>query len=108
MQGLMLRRTALSQCGVYNPVFNWMQDVELWLRFSQYHRLANMREALYTARARGSQRRRRCTWASRVASRGIGYSRKLSYENDRQMDWSASSRLTSPLLSHSRAVSRHR
>jgi glycosyltransferase involved in cell wall biosynthesis len=47
---VMLRRTALSQCGVYNPVFNWMQDVELWLRLSQHHRLANMREILYQFR----------------------------------------------------------
>lgn len=51
---VMLRNTALSQSGVYNPVFNWMQDVELWLRISQYHRLANMREVLYQFRKHDS------------------------------------------------------
>jgi glycosyltransferase involved in cell wall biosynthesis len=51
---VMLRRTALSQCGIYNPVFNRMQDVELWLRFSQHHRLANMREVLYQFRKHDS------------------------------------------------------
>ena len=51
---VMLRRTALTQCGVYNPVFNWLQDVELWLRLSKYHRLANMREVLYQFRKHDS------------------------------------------------------
>jgi glycosyltransferase involved in cell wall biosynthesis len=51
---VMLRRTALIQCGVYKPVFNWVQDVELWLRLSQYHRLANMREILYQFRKHDS------------------------------------------------------
>jgi glycosyltransferase involved in cell wall biosynthesis len=51
---VMLRRTALTQCGVYNPVFNWIQDVELWLRLSQYHQLANMREVLYQFRKHDS------------------------------------------------------
>jgi glycosyltransferase involved in cell wall biosynthesis len=51
---VMLRRSALSQCGVYNPVFSHMQDVELWLRLSQYHRLANMREVLYQFRKHDS------------------------------------------------------
>jgi hypothetical protein len=43
---VMLRVDVLSQCGVYKPVFSHMQDVELWLRLSRYHRLANMREVL--------------------------------------------------------------
>jgi glycosyltransferase involved in cell wall biosynthesis len=51
---VMLRRTALTQYGLYKPVFNWMQDVELWLRLSQYHRLANMREVLYQFRKHDS------------------------------------------------------
>jgi glycosyltransferase involved in cell wall biosynthesis len=51
---VMLRRTALTQCGAYNPVFNRIQDVELWLRLSQYHRLANMREVLYQFRKHDS------------------------------------------------------
>jgi glycosyltransferase involved in cell wall biosynthesis len=51
---VMLRRAALSQCGVYNPVFSHMQDVELWLRLSQSHRLANMREVLYQFRKHDS------------------------------------------------------
>jgi glycosyltransferase involved in cell wall biosynthesis len=51
---VMLRKTALSQCGVYNPVFNKIQDVELWLRLSQYHRLSNLREVLYQFRKHDS------------------------------------------------------
>src|SRR5215472_7274711 len=51
---VMLRRIALTQYGVYNPVFNWIQDVELWLRLSQYHRLANIREVLYQFRKHDS------------------------------------------------------
>jgi hypothetical protein len=50
----MLRRAALSQCGVYNPVFSHLQDVELWLRLSQSHRLANIREVLYQFRKHDS------------------------------------------------------
>lgn len=51
---VMLRNTALLQSGLYNPAFNWMQDVELWLRISQYHRLANMRDVLYHFRKHDS------------------------------------------------------
>ena len=51
---VMLRRAALSQCGVYNPVFSHLQDVELWLRLSQSHRLANIREVLYQFRKHDS------------------------------------------------------
>jgi glycosyltransferase involved in cell wall biosynthesis len=51
---VMMRRTALVECGDYNPAFNWMQDVELWLRLSQHHRLANMREILYNFRKHDS------------------------------------------------------
>ena len=39
---------------VYNPVFNKIQDVELWLRLSQYHRLSNLREVLYQFRKHDS------------------------------------------------------
>src|SRR5262249_37645167 len=51
---VMLRMIALTQYGVYNPVFNWIQDVELWLRLSQYHRLADIRAALYQLRKHDS------------------------------------------------------
>src|SRR5262245_833285 len=51
---VMVRRAVLSQCGVYNPEVSHMQDVELWLRLSRYHRLANMREVLYQFRKHDS------------------------------------------------------
>jgi glycosyltransferase involved in cell wall biosynthesis len=51
---VMLRRTALLKWGVYNPAFSYMQDVELWLRLSQHHRLANMRQVLYQFRKHDS------------------------------------------------------
>jgi hypothetical protein len=51
---VMLRRNALSQSGGYNPAFERIQDVELWLRLSQYHRLANIPAILYHFRKHDS------------------------------------------------------
>jgi len=51
---VMLRRVALLEHGDYNPAFNWMQDVELWLRLSDHYGLANMREILYKFRKHDS------------------------------------------------------
>ena len=47
---VMLRRQAILEAGCYDPRFERIQDVELWLRMSDRHRLANLREILYLLR----------------------------------------------------------
>ncbi len=44
---VMTRREAILNAGAYNPIFNRVQDIELWLRMSAQYRLANLREPLY-------------------------------------------------------------
>jgi glycosyltransferase involved in cell wall biosynthesis len=44
---VMTRREAILNAGAYNPIFNRVQDLELWLRMSAQYRLANLREPLY-------------------------------------------------------------
>jgi glycosyltransferase involved in cell wall biosynthesis len=83
---VMLRRTALAQCGVYNPVFNWIQDVELWLRISQSHRLANMREVLYQFRKHDSSTTYKARMDLRI--REFGKTGKLQPQTKVE-DWTA-------------------
>jgi glycosyltransferase involved in cell wall biosynthesis len=47
---VMLRRQAILEAGGYDPRFERIQDVELWLRMSDRYRLANLRETLYILR----------------------------------------------------------
>jgi glycosyltransferase involved in cell wall biosynthesis len=47
---VMLRRQAIVEAGGYDPRFERIQDVELWLRMSHRYRLANLRDTLYLLR----------------------------------------------------------
>lgn len=47
---VMLRREAVVEAGGYDPRFERIQDVELWLRMSARYRLANLRDTLYLLR----------------------------------------------------------
>ena len=48
---IMIRRKALVSCGGYDERFKCCQDLELWLRLVQKHRMANLDEPLYCWRS---------------------------------------------------------
>ncbi len=49
---VILRKKALSECGLYRPEFRYSQDLDLWLRLAEVSKIANLGERLYTQRIR--------------------------------------------------------
>lgn len=47
---ILMRRAAVRDAGGYNPAFELLEDVELWLRMSPTRRLSNLRDMLYQYR----------------------------------------------------------
>jgi len=47
---VMIRREVLDKTGLYNELFKYSQDYELWLRISKHHKARNLTEPLYKLR----------------------------------------------------------
>ena len=41
---IMVRKSAIDMCGIYNPDYNLMEDHELWLRIGQKFKLHNIQD----------------------------------------------------------------
>jgi glycosyltransferase involved in cell wall biosynthesis len=49
---VILRKKALSECGLYRGEFRYSQDLDLWLRLAEVSKIANLGERLYFHRIR--------------------------------------------------------